>query len=80
MNEMIIWNIEDKYKNNVIVELPIMIIEYLHIHPNYFDLFMSKYITVNDILYFLRNKLYKSKVELMNLIIKYIEVKHGIFK
>ena len=39
-----------------------------------------EYIKKEDILYFLRNKPYKNKFELLDWILSYIEARHGIFE
>lgn len=75
----IVNRINYKYKNNIIKELPKVIIDFLHINLNYLPLFESKYITVDDIIYFLRNKQYKTRKELLELVLIYVEMKHGIF-
>lgn len=75
----IVNRINYKYKNNIIKELPKVIIDFLHINLNYLPLFESKYITVDDIIYFLRNKQYKTRKELLELVLIYVEMKYGIF-
>lgn len=81
MDECTIWRIRQKYKNLIFPNLPVLIINFLNDnHLNYLDLIESKYIKINDILYFLRNKPIKSEYELLDWIIRYIEMKHGIFR
>ena len=75
----IVNRIQYKYKNNIIKELPELIIDFLHKNLNYQPLFESKNINVEDILYFLRNKHYKNRKELLELVLIYVEMKHGIF-
>ena len=76
----IVNRIQYKYKNNIIKELPELIIDFLHKNLNYQPLFESKKINVDDILYFLRNKPIKSEYELLDWTIRYIEMKHGLFR
>jgi len=81
MDECTIWRIRQKYKNLIFPNLPVLIINFLNDnHLNYLDLIESKYIKINDILYFLRNKPIKSEYELLDWTIRYIEMKHGIFR
>ena len=81
MDECTIWRIRQKYNNLIFPNLPVLIINFLNDnHLNYLDLIESKYIKINDILYFLRNKPIKSKYELLDWTIRYIEMKHGIFR
>ena len=81
MDECTIWKIKQKYKNLIFPNLPVLIINFLNDnHLNYLDLIESKYIKINDILYFLRNKPIKSEYELLDWTIRYIEMKHGIFR
>ncbi len=81
MDECTIWRIRQKYNNLIFPNLPVLIINFLNDnHLNYLDLIESKYIKINDILYFLRNKPIKSEYELLDWTIRYIEMKHGIFR
>ena len=81
MDECTIWRIRQKYNNLIFPNLPVLIINFLNDnHLNYLDLIESKYIKINDILYFLRNKPIKSEYELLDWSIRYIEMKHGIFR
>ena len=81
MDECTIWRIRQKYNNLVFPNLPVLIINFLNDnHMNYLSLIESKYINIKDILYFLRNKDFKSEKELLEKTIWYIEMKHGIFK
>ena len=81
MDECTIWRIRQKYNNLIFPNLPVLIINFLNDnHLNYLDLIESKYIKINDILYFLRNKPLKSEYELLDWTIRYIEMKHGIFR
>ena len=75
----IVNRINYKYKNNVIKELPKVIIDFLHTNLNYLPLFESKTIMVDDIIYFLRNKQYKTRKELLEQVLICVEMKHGIF-
>ena len=76
----IVNRIHYKYDNKIIKDLPELIIDFLHKNPNYLPLFESKYITLDDILYFLKNKHYKNRKELLEYILIYVELKHGIFE
>lgn len=81
MDECTIWRIRQKYNNLIFPNLPVLIINFLNDnHLNYLDLIESKYIKINDILYFLRNKPIKSEYELLDWTIRYIEMRHGIFR
>ena len=81
MDECTIWRIRQKYNNLIFPNLPVLIINFLNDnHLNYLDLVESKYIKINDILYFLRHKPLKSEYELLDWSIRYIEMKHGIFR
>lgn len=81
MDECTIWRIRQKYNNLIFPNLPVLIINFLNDnHLNYLDLIESEYIKINDILYFLRNKPIKSEYELLDWTIRYIEMKHGIFR
>ena len=81
MDECTIWRIRQKYNNLIFPNLPVLIINFLNDnHLNYLDLIESKYIKINDILFFLRNKPIKSEYELLDWTIRYIEMKHGIFR
>ena len=75
-----IYNIREKYKNNIIKDLPDLIIWFLENNKNYLSLFLNNYIKKEDIIYFLRNKPYKNKFELLDWILSYIEARHGIFE
>ena len=76
----IVNRIHYKYDNKIIKDLPELIIDFLHKNLNYLSLFESKYITLDDILYFLKNKHYKNRKELLEYILIYVELKHGIFE
>ena len=81
MDECIIWRIRQKYNNLIFPNLPVLIINFLNNnHLNYLDLIESKYVKINDILYFLRNKPIKRELDLLDWTIRYIEMKHGIFR
>ena len=81
MDECTIWRIRQKYNNLIFPNLPVLIINFLNDnHLNYLDLIESKYIKINDILFFLRNKPIKSEYELLDWTIRYIEMKYGIFR
>lgn len=80
MDELTCWKIRFKYKNNIFPRLPYLLINFIiDNHLNYLDLILSKYININDIIYFLRNKPISSELELIEWTIRYIELKHGIF-
>ena len=81
MDECTIWRIRQKYNNLIFPNLPVLIINFLNDnHLNYLDLIESKYVKINDILYFLRNKPIKRELDLLDWTIRYIEMKHGIFR
>ena len=80
MDECTIWRIRNKYNNLIFPNLPVLIINFLNNHLNYQDLIESKYIRINDVLYFLRNKPITNETELLDWTIRYIEMKHGILK
>ena len=81
MDECTIWRIRQKYNNLIFPNLPVLIINFLNNnHLNYLDLIESKYVKINDILYFLRNKPIKRELDLLDWTIRYIEMKHGIFR
>lgn len=80
MDECTIWRIRQKYNNLIFPNLPVLIINFLNENKSYHDLIESKYININDILYFLRNKPIKTEYELLDWTIRYIEMKHGIFR
>ena len=80
MDECTIWRIRQKYNNLIFPNLPVLIINFLNNHLNYLDLIESKYVKINDILYFLRNKPIKRELDLLDWTIRYIEIKHGIFR
>ena len=68
-----------KYHNNIIRNLPELLTEFLHKNPNYITLLDNKFITLDEILYWLKNKPYKNRKELLELVLIYVEMKHGIF-
>ena len=81
MDELTCWKIRNKYNNIVFPRLPYLLINFLNdSHLNYLDLVLSKYININDIIYFLIFKEINNEEDLVNLTIRYIEIKHGIFK
>jgi len=81
MDELTCWKIRNKYKNIVFPRLPYLLIYFLNDnHLNYLDLVLSKYININDIIYFLRFREINTEDDLVNWTIRYIEIKHGIFK
>ena len=69
-----------KYHNNIIRNLPELLTEFLHKNPNYITLLDNKFITVDEILYWLKNKPYKNRKELLEWILMYVEMRHGIFE
>ncbi len=81
MDELTCWKIRNKYNNIVFPRLPYLLINFLNDnHLNYLDLVLSKYININDIIYFLRFREINNEEDLVNWTIRYIEIKHGIFK
>jgi len=81
MDELTLWKIRNKYNNIVFPRLSYLLINFLNDnHLNYLDLILSKYININDIIYFLRFREINNEEDLVNWTIRYIEIKHGIFK
>lgn len=81
MDDLIIWKIRYKYNNLIFPNLPNLLVNFLmDNHLNYLDLILSKYINIKDIIYYLRNKSIHTEYELEQLVIRYIELKHGIIK
>ncbi|MBQ6782413.1 MAG: hypothetical protein IJP63_00220 [Acholeplasmatales bacterium] len=81
MDECTVWRIREKYNNLIFPNLPVLIINFINDnHLNYLSLIESKYININNLLYFLRNKQFDSEYELLDWTIRYIEMKHGIFR
>lgn len=81
MDDITLWKIRYKYNNLIFSNIPNLLINFLmDNHLNYLDLILSKYINIDNIIYFLRNKKFKTEIELINLVIRYIELKHGIIK
>lgn len=81
IDECTVWRIRQKYNNLIFPNLPILIINFLNDnHLDYLRMIESKYIHIEDILYFLRNKQFKTEKELLDITIWYIEMRHGIFK
>ncbi len=76
----ILYAIQDKYRNNIIKDMPELIIRFLHKEPSYLEFFKSETIKVYDILYYLRNKQYNDRKELLEWILVYVELKHGLFE
>ena len=69
-----------KYHNKIIRNLPELLTEFLHKNPNYISLLDNKFITLDEILYWLKNKPYKNRKELLEWILMYVEMRHGIFE
>ena len=81
MDDLTIWKIRYKYNNLIFPNIPNLLVNFLmDNHLNYLDLVLSKYINIKDIIYFLRNKDIHTEYELEQLVIRYIELKHGIIK
>ena len=81
MDDLTIWKIRYKYNNLIFPNIPnLLVIFLMDIHFNYLDLILSKYINIKDIIYYLRNKEIHTEYELEQLVIRYIELKHGIIK
>ena len=80
MDELICWKIRNKYKNLIFPRLSYLLINFLNDnHYNYLDLILSKYINIDDIIYFLKFREINTEEDLLNWTIRYIEMKHGIF-
>ena len=81
MDELTLWKIRYKYKNKIFPRLAYSLINFLNDnHQNYLDLILSKYIKVEDIIYFLKYREINNEDDLINWTIRYIEMKHGIFR
>ena len=81
MDDLTIWKIRYKYNNLIFPNIPNLLVNFLmDNHLNYLDLILSKYINIKDIIYYLRNKEIHNEHELEQLVIRYIELKHGIIK
>ena len=81
MDDLTIWKIRYKYNNLIFPNIPNLLVNFLmDNHLNYLDLILSKYINIKDIIYYLRNKEIHNEYELEQLVIRYIELKHGITK
>lgn len=81
MDDLTIWKIRYKYDNLIFPNIPNLLVNFLmDNHLNYLDLILSKYINIKDIIYYLRNKEIHTEYELEKLVIRYIELKHGIIK
>ncbi len=81
MDDITLWKIRYKYNNLIFPNIPNLLINFLmDNHLNYLDLILSKNIDIKNIIYYLRNKSFKTETELINLVIRYIEYKHGIIK
>lgn len=81
MDDITLWKIRYKYNNLIFPNIPNLLINFLmDNHLNYLDLILSKNIDIKNIIYYLRNNLFKTETELINLVIRYIEYKHGIIK
>ena len=81
MDDLTIWKIRYKYDNLIFPNIPNLLVNFLmDNHLNYLDLILSKYINIKDIIYYLRNKDIHTEYELEQLVIRYIELKHGIIK
>lgn len=81
MDDLTIWKIRYKYDNLIFPNLPNLLVNFImDNHLNYLDLILSKYINIKDIIYYLRNKEIHTEYELEQLVIRYIELKHGIIK
>ena len=81
MDDLTIWKIRYKYNNLIFPNIPSLLVNFLmDNHLNYLDLILSKYIDIKNIIYYLRNKEIHTEYELEQLLIRYIELKHGITK
>ena len=55
MDELTLWKIRYKYKNKIFPRLAYLLINFLNDnHLNYLNLILSKYIKIDDIIYFLK--------------------------
>ena len=81
MDYLTSWKIRYKYKNNIFPRLSYILINFINDnHINYLNLILSPNIKLNDLIYYLRTKEINSELDLLNETIRYIKLKHGIFK
>lgn len=80
MDDLTIWKIRYKYNNLIFPNIPNLLIIFLMNNINYLDMVLSKDIHAKNIIYFLRNKEFHTEKELIDLVIRYIEMRYGIFK
>jgi len=80
MNDLIYRKMYSKYRNNIIRNLPELLTEFLHKNSNYIDILDNNFISLEEILYWLRNKPYNNRKELLDWILMYVEMRHGIFE
>ncbi len=81
MDYLTSWKIRYKYKNNIFPRLSYILINFINDnHMNYLNLLLSPNIKLKDLIYYLRTKEINSELDLLNETIRYIELKHGIFK
>ena len=80
MDDLTIWKIRYKYNNLIFPNIPNLLIIFLMNNINYLGMVLSKDIHVKDIIYYLRNKEFHTEKELIDLVIRYIEMRYGIFK
>ena len=81
MDDLTIWKIRYKYDNLIFPNIPNLLVNFLmDNHLNYLDLILSKNIDIKNLIYYLRNKEIHTEYELEQLVIRYIELKHGITK
>ena len=81
MDDLTIWKIRYKYDNLIFPNIPNLLVNFLmDNHLNYLDLILSKNIGIKNLIYYLRNKEIHTEYELEQLVIRYIELKHGITK
>lgn len=70
--DIYVW-INHKYKNNVFNKLPMIIWSYLTAHPEKVALYLSKEINLDDLLSYLSKQQLDENINLIDLIINYIE-------
>ena len=81
MDYLTSWKIRYKYKNNIFPRLSYILINFINDnHMNYLNLILSPNIKLKDLIYYLIKKEINSELDLLNETIRYIELKHGIFK
>ena len=80
MESLTFWKIRHIYTNPHFPHLPVLLMNYYLIKPYYTDLILSKYVNINNLIYYLRNKQIITEDDLLKETITYLEKLHGILK